>query len=353
LERSRRILVAPLDWGLGHATRCIPIIRQLLHDKNEVFIASNGAALILLRAEFPKIKSFELPGYEPVYPSSGSMVKKMALQLPKFMKAISDEHRALKKIVAQNKIDIVISDNRYGCYNDKVKSILITHQVNILMPGALKWMQKDVNNYNTGLLNRFTETWVPVPAVSPIPELTATDANINLKHIGFLSRFSKKKLPAVYKLLVICTGPEPQRGIFEDLMREQLQKIDFPVLLVRGVPDSKGLKAVKENNLTIIDFLDSEQLNDAIECSELIVSRSGYSTVMDMAKLGKKAVFIPTPGQTEQEYIAEQLTRKVIAYSTEQKKFKLAKSMEEAEKFTGFVNMSGDEGLLRAAIESM
>jgi uncharacterized protein (TIGR00661 family) len=325
----------------------------LLDRKDEIFIASNGAALALLNDEFPGLKKFELPGYDPVYPVSGSMIKKMALQLPKFMKAIEGEHAALEEIISQHNIDVVISDNRYGCYSEKVKSIIITHQVNILMPAGLKWLQKDVNKYNAGLLNRFAETWVPVARVSPIPALTEAHSDIKLRHIGYLSRFSKINSNIKYKFMAICTGPEPQRSLLEEILREQLKSIDYPVLMVRGLADKQKTKAIKQGKFTIVDFLNSDLMNEAIESSELIISRSGYSTVMDLARLNKKAIFIPTPGQTEQEYIAEQLLAEGIAYCCKQSKFHLQEALKKTEKFTGFIEEASDEKQLEMAIKSI
>src|ERR1017187_2527042 len=193
-----------MDWGLGHASRCVPIIRALLQKKCEVLLASSGHALTLLQLEFPQLQSFAITAYDPVYPSDGSMVMKMMTQLPRFLKTISSEHEEIEKIVEERKIDVVISDNRYGAYSEKAKSIFITHQLNILMPEGWKWMGNKVNQFNHEQILRFSECWVPAPASSFIPDLVEAEIDLKIRRIGYLSRFTKKKIAKKYDVLVIC-----------------------------------------------------------------------------------------------------------------------------------------------------
>ncbi|MBK7872558.1 MAG: hypothetical protein IPJ74_18690 [Saprospiraceae bacterium] len=130
---KKRILVAPLDWGLGHATRCIPIVQELLDQDAEVLLATNGGAFELLRKEFPTLIVEKLPAYNIRY-ANGNMYWNVGIQLPKIIKAIVSEYYTLKKLIHQYQIDAIISDNRYGCFSKKVKCIFITHQINILIP---------------------------------------------------------------------------------------------------------------------------------------------------------------------------------------------------------------------------
>ncbi len=355
MESNKRVLVAPLDWGLGHATRCIPVIRGLLGRNCEVVIASSGDALSLLRTEFPQLKAFELPGYKPVYPSRGSMVWKMALQLPKFIKTIAAEHFETEKIVQELGIDIVISDNRYGCFSKKVKSVFVTHQLHILMPERYRWLERRINRFNTAQIKQYEECWVPVANTSDsfIPELLAADPAIKLQPIGYLSRFEKKQVAKKYDILVICSGPEPQRTIFEAGIIAQLDSMSGNCLLVRGKPENDGPSVQVPENILVIDFMHADELNMAIEASDLIIARSGYSTVMDLARLNKRAIFIPTPGQTEQEYIARQLMQREIAYYMTQQHFDLQIALKESLKFNGFTNFEHDNLLLKNAIASI
>ncbi len=353
MEHKKRILVAALDWGLGHASRCIPIIKELQSRNCEVFIASSGRALKLLQKEFPQLTSFELEGYDPQYPQGDSMVWKMAFQLPKFLKVISSEQFQTERIVSQHKIDAIISDNRYGCFSRRVKSIIITHQLNIQMPKWWKWMQPQVNNYNYKKLKQFSECWVPSTLDSIIPALTNSKTDLNVRHIGYVSRFEKKNLEKKYDVCAICSGPEPQRSIFEKMLTKELKKSSLTSILIRGKTEVMNQYYNKNEKVTIANYLTANALNEVIEQSEMVIARSGYSTVMDMAKLNRRAVFVPAPGQTEQELIAEELTEKKIAYSTVQSKFDLEIALEESKKFTGFLNFSFDKSLLTKAIDSL
>src|SRR5579871_236353 len=130
----KKVLVTPLDWGLGHATRCIPIIHELLRQNCEVQIATSGTAITLLRDEFPQLKIHELISYRIAYSKYLQFVVKMMMQVPRLMVTIRKEHRQIERIVSHEKIDIIISDNRYGCWSRSVKSILVIHQLTIMSP---------------------------------------------------------------------------------------------------------------------------------------------------------------------------------------------------------------------------
>jgi uncharacterized protein (TIGR00661 family) len=349
---TKRVLVAPLDWGLGHATRCIPIINCLLEYHCEVMVASSGAALTLLKMEFPALSFFELPAYDPIYSSKNSMIMRTIRQLPKFYKVINNEHRALQRIVRHQKIDILISDNRYGCWsNDVKKSIFITHQLNILMPSGFQWLAPIVNYFNQKSIKKFDCCWVPDhEGVRALTGKLSRHPNLTPRYIGVLSRFGKC-LPEQdfrYKLLVILSGPEPQRTILEGILVKQIGDSKLPALLVRGVPGDERVKI--NDQFEIINFLNSRQLNEAICLSEIIIARSGYSTIMDLATLEKKAILIPTPGQTEQEYLAITLQEKGIALSAPQLNFNLIDALTLVKTFTGFSKSTGSEPLLKKTI---
>lgn len=352
----KRVLVTPLDWGLGHATRCIPVIRELISNNCEVLIAGSGNSLKLLREEFSKLKTFEIPGYNPVYPSRGSMVWKMATQLPKFIRTIAAEHDAIEQVIRDEKISLVISDNRYGAWSSKIPSVLITHQSNIMMPKRFGWLQGIVRHFNHRQMRKFSICWIPD---FPDGKNLAGDLisfgdskTLQTEFIGALSRFKKRKSEQhtfQYKILLILSGPEPQRTILENIITPQLQQSGFSYFVVRGVVDASG----KTEAANVIDFLTTGQLEEKIQSAEIIISRSGYSSIMDLAAMGKKAIFIPTPGQTEQEYLAESLMRKKTAYSMKQHEFNLLQAVEESASYTGFVNFETGNTYLQKAIEKI
>lgn len=354
LEPPKRILVTVLDWGLGHATRCIPLIKELQKRNCVVFVASSGRAYDLLKREFfLSIRCFEIDGYNPIYPDGDGMVIKMLTQMPKFLKVISKEQLQVEKIVERNQIDLVISDNRYGCYSTKVKSIFVSHQLNIQMPLFFKWMEKQVKEKNHDFIRKFSECWIPAPEDSFISKLATNEGNLNVRYIGYLSRFEKQNLPKKYDVCAVCSGPEPQRSNLDALLTEQFKKSKLQTILVCGKPEILSKYYKKDQRFTIANSLTTEDLNETIEQSEIIISRSGYSTVMDLAKLGKKAIFIPTPGQTEQIHLADELMKRGIAFSMKQEEFDLEIALKEAEKFSGFANFGFDDTLLKNAIDSL
>lgn len=351
MERKRRILVAPLDWGLGHATRCIPVISALIKRNAEVIIAGSGSAAELLKREFPEQKHFLLPGYNPHYGANNSMVWQMAIQLPGFIKTIRQEHAAINELAIREKIDVIISDNRYGCYSARAKSIFITHQINILMPSGFKWMEGLVNRFNHEQINKFTECWVPAKNTGILGDLMPV-LPLHTRFIGYLSRFKKLERESKYAIAAIASGPEPQRTMLCNILRNELKEAGVKAFLLRGEIASEETREV-DGSLEEVNYLLSSQLNNIIEQSDLIIARSGYSTIMDLARLGKKAIFIPTPGQTEQEYLAEQLLRQNVAFSMRQADFNLKTALKEANKFGGFANFDNDEILLDQAIQSI
>jgi uncharacterized protein (TIGR00661 family) len=353
LPRRKKILVTPLDWGLGHAARCIPIIRMLMKKNCDVVIATCGRTFSLLRKEFPGMEMTWLAEYNPVYPKDDSMGFTMALQLPKFLKAIRQEHNEVRDIVKKLSIDAVISDNRYGCYHEKVPSVFVTHQLNILMPESLKWAEKLVNSYNHRQIKKFTQCWVPAPANSPFHSLTENPDGLPVKYIGYLSRMEKVPTQKKYGVCVICSGPEPQRTLMEEMFNGDLKNLPCNTILVKGQTEKLNPYFNKEQQHLIANYLTTEDLNEVLAESEIVFSRPGYSTVMDFAKIGCKAVFIPTPGQTEQEYIAAELMKQNIALSVPQSGFNFEKALKEAEKFDGFANFTNAESLLEAAIDSI
>ncbi len=354
----KRVLVTPLDWGLGHATRCIPVIRLLLKYSCKVYIAGSGDSLLLLQKEFPELPAFTLPAYKPEYPSQGSMVFKMAMQLPRFLRVIRAEHRAVEEIVAREQIDIVISDNRYGCWSSQAKSIFITHQSNILMPARFGWLASWVRNANHRMMRKFSVCWIPDrPGEDSIAgdliSFGTFDDTISHAYIGPLSRFIPSgNRTKEYDLLCVFSGPEPQRSILENIVVRQVNRTTLKTLMVRGLPGN--IPAVPlDTHATVVPFMNSEALQRAIESSACILARSGFSTVMDLTRLGGHVIFIPTPGQTEQEYLAQRLMQKGIAYATTQSIFDLPTALEKAKQLNGFTSGKEDNHLLEEAVTSI
>ncbi len=350
-----RILVAPLDWGLGHATRCIPIVRELLAQDCDVWLAGEGAQEQLLKTEFPDLPFLELPGYRIHYAKTAKgLIWKMIQQGPKLRRAILYEHQWLKKMVAQHHIDAVISDNRYGLYHSAVPCIFITHQL-LIKSSAGKWTEKILQKRNYKYINRFTECWVPdikgennLAGELSHPQLKPA---IPVHYIGLLSRFKKKERAEKKEhLLIVLSGPEPQRSMLEEKIIKDIGHYNHTATIVRGLPGSASL-IPSTGMIQFYNHLPADELNDAIQEAQYIISRSGYSTVMDIMTLQKKSILIPTPGQTEQEYLGRSLMEKRIAACTEQKGFSLEKALTVAGKFNYQMPVVANHSVLVKNIE--
>ena len=330
----KRILVAPLDWGLGHATRCIPIIKELLRQGHEVVIAAEGPVKILLEKEFPIIEFISLKGYRIKYgKTKRGFLLSVITQIPKLFISIKKERDWLKKTIEQNKIDIVISDNRFGLWNKKIYSIFITHQLQIKSPFLKRGLQK----LNYLFINQYNECWVPDIREKPglAGDLSHPDKlpSVPIHYIGCLSRFQRQVsiLPEKH-LLILLSGPEPQRTLLEKKLLLQLKHFPNRVLFIRGLPHENTVLNIGQQ-ATCINHLTAGELQLAIREASFVVARSGYSTVMDLMKLQKKSILIPTPGQTEQEYLAKHLMEQHFAFTVNQKDFDLENALSAAQLF--------------------
>lgn len=344
---SRRVLVAPMDWGLGHATRCIPLIHSLLDLNCAVIVAGSGPSLEILKEEFPSLPGIELPPYDPQYARSSALVWKLASQFPRFLNTVRLERYATEKIVRDHNIDFIISDNRYGCRSGKAKSIFMGHQINLRISSGARWMQPAVNHLHQWFLEKFDACWVPdwKGEHSLAGDLSQSE-QINALYLGPVSRFSKlPEVPKIYDLAFILSGPEPQRTLLEERIIALAGNQGRRMCIVRGVRDRTVYPASAD--LVVLDRADSGTLSDIIAKSEVLVARSGYSTIMDLAHTGGKAVFVPTPGQPEQEYLARRLEQNGIAGCLNQDELDLNIVMEKSIRYKGFEGMANGQGKLR------
>ncbi len=334
MSTTKNILVAPLNWGLGHSTRCIPIVNKLIEFGFNPVLASDGDALELLKKEFPNLTAVELPSYKIKYAKKGSFFKwKIALNAPKMLKAVKDEKKITKKIIEEHKIDGIISDNRFGVVSKKIPSVFITHQLNVLSGTTTYFTSVIHRNW----IKKFNECWVPdlkkkLNLSGKLGHLKKT--KLKIKYLGILSRLEKKDTEQIYDLAIILSGPEPQRTMFEEIVTEQLSKYKGNAIFIKGKIDPEQ-KSETVENVTFYNFMNGSELEQIINQSKAVLSRSGYTTLMDLVKLQKKAFFVPTPGQTEQEYLAKRLKKKGIAPYVSQEKFKI-EMLSEIELYKGF-----------------
>ncbi len=328
----RRVLIAPLDWGLGHATRCIPIIHALLAQGYEVVIAADGAPAVLLAKEFPSITILPLRGYKIQYAKTGAgLFWQLLKQLPRIVQTISTENAWLQKIIVTEKIDLVISDNRFGLHTKLVPCVFITHQLTIKAP--IVWVEKILQKINYYFINQYSACWVPDIAgdinLAGVLSHPTVLPKIPIKYIGLLSRVENKKIAIEFQYCFLLSGPEPQRTLLEKKLVTSIGSLPGKALLVRGLPDSNK-ELMAPLNTTVYNHLPTDQLTEMLCASEIVICRSGYSTIMELVRLQKKAVLIPTPGQTEQVYLVKKLATTNWFYSVEQNALNLSTQLNEA-----------------------
>ena len=318
----KNILVAPLNWGLGHATRCIPIIKELEKNGYCPILASDGGALLLLQKEFPHLTALELPSYQIEYAKKGFFFKwKLIKNSPKTIGAILNEKRLVRKWVKEYQLSGIISDNRLGVFSNKIPSVFMTHQLKVLSGNTTQISSK----LHQFFIRKFDQCWIPdtkdfTNFSGKLGHLTQT--KLNLKYIGVVSRLEKKELPIKYDLMVLLSGPEPQRTLLEEKLITELIHYKKKVIFIKGKVAPEQIVEEKENIL-FYNFMQSKELEEAFNQSNLILCRSGYTTVMDLVKLEKKAFFIPTPGQFEQEYLAKKYDQEGLIPYCKQNKFTL------------------------------
>ena len=325
---GKNILICPLNWGLGHATRCVPIIKGLLDLGQNPIIAADKAPLSFMQKAFPELEIIKLPGFDPIYSKGNSQVFKLLTSLPSAISDFKKEHIEVEAIVRDHNIDAIISDNRFGCWSEKVHSVFMTHQLHIQTPRLFKWTNPIINKFNNNYIKRYDELWIPdnkeEPSLSGILSHPA-DAPIKTSYIGLLSRFStaSAKEEKDIDYLVILSGPEPQRTIFENIIVKQANEVSGRIVILRAKPNQNDLPYNIPENVTFFNHIDDDLFIELISKSKNIICRGGYSSLMDLISLNRSAYLVPTPGQTEQEYLADYLTKKGLFNSCRQKNFKL------------------------------
>ncbi|MEQ9593632.1 MAG: glycosyltransferase [Cyclobacteriaceae bacterium] len=348
----KRVLFAVLDWGLGHATRSIPVIRKLRARQCDVMIASSGDSLKLLKSEFPDYLFFELSSYNAQYSKSIPLMLKLLVQVPKFLSAMRKEHLEVKNLARENNVDIIISDNRYGCWAKGVRSVFITHQVNLIMPKPLRWLEPLVKRKLNKWISRFDEVWIPDDKHKLTGKLTRPEPR-NFRFIGVLSRFvnHRQVVKNDYDFVAVLSGPEPQRTQLEELVIKGAFTSKLKALIIRGVYEEEVRPKPATAGITLINHCNSTELEEIVQESKVIVCRSGYSSIMDLAFVQKdKVLFVPTPGQTEQEYLAQLLFENRVAPFQRQEDLDLIRGLEDIESYSGFVGWTNDSNLLDKAI---
>ncbi len=339
-----------LNWGLGHASRSLPLIKKYLSAGHDVLSASDGESLSMLRRELPDQMVLQLPGYDILY-GSRYMPYNLLRYGPGMLKAMKTEHELTQVIVERHEIDCIISDNRYGCYHHEIPSALITHQLQVFTGHKLLdvYIRRQIRYW----FKKFTEIWIPdqSPPNNITGDLSGIDTQPVPKHyLGIISELSCVPKAGHYDAVAVISGPEPQRTHFEQLVIKQLSTLNGNYAVVCGKP-AEDEKVREEKNLTIYQYMSRAELSELLDQTEVVISRSGYTTLMDLAKTGHKAILCPTPGQYEQIYLADRLANLGQCIYRRQENLNLGQALQDVHNIESIGQ--GSDIVLEDAIERL
>ena len=327
------------SWGLGHATRSLPVIRKLLRENNKVTVISHGRCLRLLQEELGnQARYIDIQDYPMLLSENArQFMAKSLIYWPLFIKRMESGLQRLSKILQEKKYDAVISDGRYDMYSKKIPSFFISHQMRIMNPLRIKMFESGSELFNLFFFKRFRGVIIPDYRTNDLSgdlshHLKRIDEK-TLHYVGVLSDFRKKETKKDIDYLISISGPEPQRSALEKKLFSQIPNLTGNIVVTLGKTEKQ--EELTEKNVRIFSFLTKEKREELMNRARLVISRSGYSTIMDLAVLGKKALMIPTAGQIEQEYLADYHNAKRTFFSVHQNKINLEKDIKQAERTTG------------------
>jgi uncharacterized protein (TIGR00661 family) len=334
------IIYAVCSWGLGHATRSLPVIRKLISEKNNLTVISNGRSLEVLKKELgEEITYADIPDY-PMLLSENTrqFLAKSMVYWPVFIKRIEDGLAALQKILNKKHYDCIISDARYDMYSKKIPSFFISHQMRIMNPLEIKMFERAMERFNMFFFKRYIGIIVPDYKENNLSgdlshNLKRIDENM-IHYVGVLSDFTRRPMKKDIDYLISISGPEPQRSMLEEKLASQAHNLPGNIVMTLGKAEDYSIK--KKDQLTTYSFVTKELREELLNKAKMVISRSGYSTLMDVAVVGTKALFIPTPGQIEQEYLSQYHNQLGTFYSVSQEAVNLKADVKIAQEKTGF-----------------
>jgi hypothetical protein len=339
------VLFTPLNWGLGHAMRDIPVIKALLDHDHDVTIAACGNALTVLQREFPSCRSIEFADYPSPYSSGRFFLPKLALYFPVLLQAVARERRETDRILSRDRYDLVISDNRLGVYSSKVPSLFITHQLHFHLPPYLWPAELFASVLNRFHHRKFDRVIVPDNPPGPLSlagKLSRPDSAVarsKAYFAGILASIPRLDVPRDLDYLVLISGPEPQRTRLEEILLPGARELGGRSVILLGSPQRK-CSVTDNGDCSVRTYVTNEEKAELMNRAKFVICRSGYTTMMELAGLGKKAgLFIPTPGQTEQEYLSWYYERKGWFFSKSQYGLDLPADIITARKYSGFPEM--------------
>jgi len=334
-----KVLFAVCSWGLGHATRDLPLIRGILKAGHDLTLVGKGRSLDLLRNELKdRCHYVSIPDYSSAYSEKDFSVTKFVGYFPIYINEIVKEHSRIKRLVREKKYERIVSDSRFGVYDKEIPSYFISHQLRFIAPARVKLFEMATEGFNYSFFKEnFSMFLVPDNKENPL----SGDLSHNLKYfkeskvkyLGIFSDLKKREVEQDIDYFISLSGPEPQRTVLEKIILKQAPLLKGKVVIALGKPEDRKERIF--NHLHIFDYLERKRQEEIMNRAKLVITRSGYTTLMELVALEKKALLIPTPGQTEQVYLAEYHKRKKNFYSVTQDKLNLVRDVEKANEYKG------------------
>ena len=328
---------------------------------NNIIIGAGEEHLSLFRNELPGLTYINFPGFRPGYSRFFPQYISLLFKIPVLMYHIIQEHYRLKKIIAKYDVDIVISDNRFGLWNTNVTTVYITHMPLIPFPPSMKLLEPIGVLIHRRIIKKYNFCFIPdLPGDLNLSGRLSHSIKLpdNVRYIGILSKFmsteqSPENKPVKFRHnTVILSGPEPQRKILKQKLVTLLIDKEPYTVFFEGKPENKN-QVSEYGNIIFYNHLRSVQMKEIIGESDIIISRSGYTTIMELVSLGCSAIIIPTPGQTEQEYLADYLSEKGWFKTFKQSEIKAGISLTLGKiMFTDEINRQSSN-LLTAALNEL
>lgn len=341
IKQRMKVLFAVGSWGLGHATRDLPLINRLLESGCELTVVSTDRALSLLRKELgPRCEFFDWPDVpKPLARTAKLFYTKFALSVPLVFRTILSEHRTLQNLLRRRRFDRIISDNRFGIHSRRIDSYQIAHGLRAIAPRRNRQLEL--------ALEYFCYSWLRPARRVIVPDYLHDGLSGDLSHnltffeperleyIGILASVRRRPVEPDVDLFVTISGPEPQRAILEEIVLGQVDALPGKVVVALGKPE-EPLRTWQHDGAQVYSYLDRRQQENLMNRSRLIVSRSGYTTLMELVELNRQALLIPTPGQTEQEYLGWLHNSRGTYLSVTQQRLDLRRDVERAGSFRGY-----------------
>jgi len=337
-NKHMKILFGVFDWGLGHATRDIPLIEELLKEKNRVDIISTGWALKLLKVHFKgRCRYFDVPSITSPYQGRTSIFLFNFISIiPQMLVSLRKIRKLSRRIIKEGGYDKIVSDCRYDVHDQKDNSYLINHQLRFKSVFFTEiftdlWLAYIMKPYGKILVPDFPGEGLTGRLSHGLPFV---DKN-RIEYLGILSAMKRKNVKKDIDYFISLSGPEPQRTMLEKQILQKADMLHGKIILAGGNPDAEH--SFVSNKVKFHSFLSPRQQEDCMNRAKFLIIRSGYTTIMELCELGiKSALLIPAPGQTEQEYLADLYERRGYFHHQHQNRPSIVKDIEKSRDFKGF-----------------